>query len=324
MRIAVVGPRYPDSFSDNICDVLETDGHEVDAVGAATPRSQNVFVNEAFSISRRLPSIERRMENRVVSRCREWSPDLVLTVESLLPDTVAEVKRLGCKVAFWFPDHVGSIGRHEMFVAPYDALFFKQPRLVERARALLGAPVHYLPEACNPRWHKPIGTERNGYVVVAGNMYPWRARLLERLLEADIPIKIFGSYWPRWLKSPEVRKHHTWRYITGDEKAREFRAAGLVLNSLYPAEVDGYNARVFEATGCGAAVLTEARPELEEWFVSGQEVQTYSTFDELLERARWLLDHPDEGREMGDAAAKRAHAEHTYSHRFRVMFEVLS
>jgi spore maturation protein CgeB len=43
-----------------------------------------------------------------------------------------------------------------------------------------------------------------------------------------------------------------------------------------------------------------------------------------VDRARWLLDHPEEGRRLGDAAAKRAHAEHTYSHRFQKLFEALA
>ncbi|MGH2808633.1 MAG: CgeB family protein [Actinomycetota bacterium] len=325
MRIAVVGTDHPDSFSDNVCDVLRSLGHDVHVAGPALPETGMTLPDKAISVISSVPAVEMRLQRRVVARCAAWEPDLVLSVQSLMPASVAALKRAGSKVALWFPDAVANLGRHEMFVAPYDGIFLKQPRVVERARSLLAAPVFYLPEACNPKWHRPIdGPHREPVVVVAGNMYPWRIRLLERLVAAAIPIKLFGTYWPSWISSPEVRKHHTGRYIAREDKAREFRAAAVVLNNLHPAEVDGYNCRLFEATGCGAAVLTERRAELEEFFDEGTEVEAFSSFDELVERARALIDDPDAGRKLGDAAATRAHAEHSYSHRLERIFELLA
>jgi spore maturation protein CgeB len=325
MRIAVVGSDYPDSFSDNVCDVLRSLGHDLLVAGPAIPETGRKFVDRAVSMVAKSPAVEQRLQRRVVERCEEWNPELVLSVQSLMPASVAALKRTGTKVALWFPDHVANLGRHEMFVAPYDAVFLKQPRVVERARALLAAPAHYLPEACNPRWHRPIDDlERDPVVVVAGNMYPWRIRLLERLLSAGVPIKLFGTYWPSWYESPEVRRHHTGRYITREEKSREFRSAAVVLNNLHPGEVDGYNCRLFEATGCGAAVLTERRTELASFFDEGTEVEVFGSFDELVERARALIGNLEAGRRLGDAAAARAHAEHTYQHRFERMFEILA
>ena len=58
-------------------------------------------------------------------------------------------------VAYWSPDPVTSLGRSLMLLAPYDAIFFKEPHIVDRLRAMTDLPVYYLPEACNPRWHQP-------------------------------------------------------------------------------------------------------------------------------------------------------------------------
>jgi spore maturation protein CgeB len=83
------------------------------------------------------------------------------------------------------------------------------------------------------------------------------------------------------------------------------------------------NCRLFEAAGCGAAILTERRPDLEDLFAVGPEVASYDSFDVLVDRARWMLDHPDAVRAMGDQAATRAHAYHTYEPRLEQLLAAL-
>ena len=85
-----------------------------------------------------------------------------------MPESVAGLRRNGARVALWFPDAVANLGRALMLMAPYDALFFKEPHLVDRLRAMLDLPVYYLPEACNPRCHRPT--------VPAGTRAPSRHR----------------------------------------------------------------------------------------------------------------------------------------------------
>ena len=85
-----------------------------------------------------------------------------------------------------------------MPLAPYDVIFFKEPVLADRLRAMLDLPVYYLPEACNPRWRRPVapaGTDPR--LVIACGMYPSRVRLLERLIAKGIPLRLYGSGFPR-------------------------------------------------------------------------------------------------------------------------------
>ena len=98
----------------------------------------------------------------------------------------------------------------------------------------------------------------------------------------------------------------------------------MVLNNLHPAEIHGVNARLFEAAGCGAAVLTEFRPSLPELFEIGTELLAFSDFDELVSQAERLLDDPSLGAKLGDAAALRAHENHTHQKRLAVILEKLS
>lgn len=211
-----------------------------------------------------------------------------------------------------------------MLLAPYTAMFFKEPRLVERLSATLGVPAYYLPEACNHRWHRstePQGTDP--VIVVAGNIYPSRLRLIERLLKAQVPLVLYGSSIARWLAGHSALSCHTHRYIARREKADIFRRAAAVLNNLHPGEIDGVNCRLFEAAGSGAVVLTEDRPVMQELF-ENDEVFAWSTFDELVDRARAAVAGAGSFASTGDRAALRAHRDHTYEQRLSVIIEHLT
>ena len=103
-----------------------------------------------------------------------------------------------------------------------------------------------------------------------------------------------------------------------------FRSAIGVLNSIHPAEIVGVNARLFEAAGSGAAVLTEYRPVVPDLFAVGDEVLAYRDFDELVDQAARLLNEPGLTARLGDSATKRAHREHTYERRLTTILEHIS
>jgi spore maturation protein CgeB len=324
LRVGVVGSVQPDYFADNVSDALARTGHSVTHLGPARERHNNRHIDSVITVARQaMPRLDERIQQRLVNVARDADCEIIINLDlDLLPGTVAQLRRAGVRVAFWFPDCVANMGRQMMLLAPYNALFFKEPHIVDRLKATLDLPVYYLPEACNPRWHRtlaPAGTKP--HLVLAGNMYPSRVKLLERLLEKGIPLKLYGSDFPRWLGDSPVRDVHTGRCIFREEKAQVFRSATGVLNNLHPAEIIGVNARLFEAAGCGAAVITEFRPAVSELFEVGSEVLTYNDFDELVDQANRLLSEPGLTASLGDAAAYRAHRDHTYDLRVAEILE---
>jgi len=326
MRIGIVGPAWPDSFAGNIIDSLRAMGHQPVSVGSSHSLRGHYTLAVAGMVRNALPALDERLQRRIVREAREADCEIVIAVEQrLVPDTVRQLRRGGAKVGLWFPDALVNLGRQLMLLSPYDAVFFKEPHVVRRLGAVLDAPLFYLPEACNPRWHRPLttpGTEP--YLVLAGNMYPSRIRLLERLLAHGIPLKLYGGGFPRWIGKTPLRAVHTGRCVFGEEKAQVFRSATAVLNTLHVGEIEGVNARLFEATGSGAAVLTEFRPALPDLFSVGQEVLAFHDFGELVAQAQRLLSEAGLSAKLGDAAAARAHEAHTYEKRLTVILEKLS
>lgn len=333
MRILVIGSVYPDSFADNVLVSLQDAGHEALAV-APYP---DVF-NRGARLTARLrsdaqavPRLARRLQRQVLDAAAEHRPELVLNLDHQLSFTlVPELRALtGAPIAFWFPDSAANLGRETHVLAGYDAVFLKDTAVAERYRRVLGINAHFLAEACNPRWHRPIGdvsgpAERPA-VLIAGNMYATRLVLVRALLERGVEVVVEGPPWARWLPADGVvRRTHTGRYLAREQKARAFRAAPVVLNALGAAEGDGLNCRLFEATACGALVVSEWRPRLPELFDEQREVRSYRDFETLVLAIEKLcaLDH-EQRRAMGDAAAARARRQHTYTHRFARMLSAL-
>lgn len=327
MRVGVVGQASPDCFADNIGDALRRGGHQVTMLGPAWAWHRHRPVRSLALMARQgLPAVDERAQRRLAGTAAEAGCEVVLSTDAhLAPGAVRQMKRAGLRVAFWFPDSVANLGRQLMLLAPYDALFFKEPWLVKRLRACLDLPVYYLPEACNPQWHRPLTPAGSQpYLVIAGNMYPSRVRLLERLIAKDIPVRLYGPGFPRWIGETTAQQAHAGVAVFREDKARVFRSAAGVLNTMHPSEVEGVNARLFEAVGCGAAVLTEFRSTLPQLFRVGEEVLVYHDFDELVGQASRLLNEAGLTARIGDAAARRAHRDHTYDLRVAEILEKLS
>lgn len=327
MHVGLVGPHSPDSFVDNIGDSLVRMGHQVSYLGGTNVSLGGRVGGRIAELAMvALPDLEDRHHHRLVRAALHRECDVVITVDgTVAPRAVATLRRHGVGVALWFPDHVSNLGRARMITAPYSALFFKEPLLVRRLRDVLDLPVWYLPEACNPRWHRPVGEAGAGAsIAVVGNSYPSRILLLRRLHQAGIPLCVYGPPPARWLRDLLPPGIHAGRTAFREDKSRVFRTAAGVLNNLHPAEIQGVNARLFEATAAGGAVLCERRVVLDDLYDIDREVLTFVTFDELLGHCRALLGDPDLTRDIGDAAAKRAHAEHSYDNRLPLILEKIA
>lgn len=325
MKAVVVGVAWPDSFAYNIAAGLRELGCSVTAVEEVRPRVPGAPAAVLSELAFKSVSVDDAWQRRVCRRILAAEPDLVLSADArLAPSVVTRLRKAGCRTAFWFPDHVSNLGRMTMLAAGYDVVAFKDLLLVERLAATYTSNVRYLPEACNPSLHHPPPgvVPHRREIVVVGNLYQTRLQLLRRLHDSGIPLRLYGSGFPRWSSPGQLQSLYTGEHVTGLRKAEVFRSAAAVLNNLHPAEMNGVNARLFEAAGSGGLLLTEARPALAALF-SSQEVVSFSTYDQLHEAAQAALHGDLPAREMGDRASSRAHAEHKYSDRLRLLLEWL-
>ncbi len=152
-----------------------------------------------------------------------------------------------------------------------------------------------------------------------GGLYPYRAKFLERLLQADVKLTIFGRSFGyvtgRW------RSAFREEYITGARKSELIYGAKVVLNNMHYGEVEGVNCKFFEIMGSAGCQLCDDKPVIPQLARAGQEVVTFDSVDECIDKIRYLLERPAERHAIAHAARERALAEHTYEHRIREILE---
>lgn len=86
----------------------------------------------------------------------------------------------------------------------------------------------------------------------------------------------------------------------------------------------GANMRVFEACGVGTCQLVDHVDEVLQAFEPDREVVTYRSIDECIEKANWLLDHPQERAVIAAAGQARALRDHSVARRAEALHEDLS
>jgi spore maturation protein CgeB len=333
----VVGEFAADRFGAHIADTLEEMGCTVERfemgqkpiVSSRIAHRVRSIQNIATSaLLDRVPVVRQRRALRLATRAIRARADLILlTYDYLLPPEVDLVKsRTGAAVVMWYPDHIGNMGRMAWLAANLDGVFVKDPYLVRAMGPTALAPVYYLPEAFNPSRHRlpDIPIDRSAYqceVTTAGTMHAARYAIFRQLKGFDV--RIWGEPPPWWLPMGVTAAMHQGRYVVNEEKAVAFTSAAVVLNTLYPAEICGLNARAFEAAGVGAFQMIDWRPGLSQLFEDGVEVVSFHSLEDMLEKLHHYLARPAERQEIAAAGKARAARDHTYAVRLNMLMRTL-
>lgn len=331
-RILLIGSRYDvDSMEWHVVDSLRQLRHEVKLVETSLVRSMrgrlvsNVVYKLANLVAR---EPELLSDAKILRAIDHFSPTLILVIlgNQLSPKSMVRLRtRTKAPIVCWSQDQMTTLGRQFVLGAGYDAVFLKDRYMQDLfSRMIKSTSFYYLPEACNPRVHRPLTLTSEDYarfgceVGIAATLYYYRQEILQQLKEFDL--KIWGSV-PDWLLN-RVSDRHMGREIYLDDKARAALAARISLNTLHLAEVDGLNCRAFELAGCGAFQVVTNKPVVKEHFIPGKEIETFDSIGELIEKLRFYLKHQDLAEAIAKRGQVRAHAEHTYEHRLRELIAI--
>jgi len=132
------------------------------------------------------------------------------------------------------------------------------------------------------------------------------ARLLLRGGEATPPQSSIDEGVARRARPP----------LFGLDMFRQLRAGRVALNTHIDISThSASNMRLFEATGVGSCLLTDAKENLRELFEPDAEVVAYRDAEECVEKVKYLLGHESERRSVAAAGQRRTLREHTFASR---------
>lgn len=79
------------------------------------------------------------------------------------------------------------------------------------------------------------------------------------------------------------------------------------------------NARMFEVAGCGSVLLTDWKKNISDLFLEDQEVVTYKSTEECIEKLDYLLNNPNKMLEIATLGQKRCLRDHLFEDRVRLL-----
>jgi hypothetical protein len=215
-------------------------------------------------------------------------------------------------------------------VEGFDFVATSFPHFVERIRSR-GVDSEYLKLAFDTRIRELVPesdphSERLEDVVFVGgvhpDVHPAGTALLERIC-TERPIAVFGYGADALPATSAIRERYRGE-AWGLDMYRALASAKVALNRhIDVAEGHANNMRLYEATGMGAALLTDNGVNLAELFVPGREVATYDGADDVIARIDDLL-ADDTGRiAIAEAGQWRTTVEHTWENRMGELAEML-
>ena len=206
----------------------------------------------------------------------------------------------------------------------FDYVFFNQVRAMEEFLKItpnamnhfMGRPVHFLPHGVEPLAYPQFEIIKKYDVCFIGHLQDQknyngfsRVDMLDRAFKA-FPNFYFGT---RNMSRPGVNMF--------EDAARKFCMSKIVLNISIG---DDLNMRLFESMATGSFLLTNWLPTLGDLFEDGKHLVTYKTLDELVEKAKYYLEHDEEREKIAKAGQEEVLAKHTYSHRIQTILDVIN
>ncbi len=84
------------------------------------------------------------------------------------------------------------------------------------------------------------------------------------------------------------------------------------------------NIRMFESTGMGALLITEDAPNIDKLYKSGEEVITYTSINDLIDKIAYYIDKPQERESIALAGQARTLKDHSTVQRSQELIEIFS
>ena len=339
MNILIIGKFSADQFGYHISDTLRDMGHQTiefeptlkykyysSTLLRRIDQISNSLANEFINIEA-FRSIRKKRLNKILTENK--IDFIIVTHDFLYPDETKLLKDMTkSPLILWFPDAIINFNKAMFIVSGYDFLFFKDPYIVLTLRNDYDIKnVFYLPECCNPKYHKPIPLSTKDYeeykseITTFGNPHALRMYFFRRLKEYNV--RIWGYIPPIWIKNMDYKKLFTGKYVVYEEKAKAVLSSKIVINSLHPAEIVGINARAFEVAGIGGFQMIHWRPGLSQFFDDQKEIVTFKSFNELKRKIDYYLDNENERKKIAECGQRRAHIEHTYQLRIQLMLDTV-
>ncbi|MBW7875157.1 MAG: glycosyltransferase family 1 protein [Candidatus Cloacimonetes bacterium] len=130
-----------------------------------------------------------------------------------------------------------------------------------------------------------------------------RKKIVNQLREKGIHVDCFGHGWDN---GP----------VSAGDVFSIMNDSWVSLNFSNSSGMNQIKARIFEATGAGACLVSEDARDIDRFLVPGEEIVLYKRVEDCAQKISSLLENPEKRDEIANKAYLKTKMEHTYTQRF--------
>lgn len=280
--------------------------------------------------------LRRAYQEAVWRECERLRPDVFFTVKGtgLSSALLERVRALGTKTLMYYPDfHFDHPGLDQRSFKFYDLFVTTKSFQLDWLRERLGSErVAYIPHGFTDALFQPVfdkidGAELRFDVLYMGNHSPYKQAWLERLLELspELNLGVVGGRWREQqfpLRIPESSMLGEVRGLSLAELVQRSKInIGLHFGKTKSGWGDLVSRRTFEIPACKGFMLHLDNAEVRTLFDVGDEIDVFSSPEELHKKICFYLDHPARRAEMIERAFTRAVPNYGHASRARQLHE---
>jgi hypothetical protein len=277
-----------------------------------------------------LPFVPRWLAERdprlaiAVEQVRAAAPDVLYLQDlNLFPPKVLRSLRRFARLI------VGQIASplpaHE-YVQAFDLILTSFPHYVDRFRQM-GIASEYFRIGFDPIVLDELGpVEQFRPCTFVGGLsaaHGDRTDFLERIAR-ETELEVFGYGADSLASASPIAPRHRGE-VWAMDMYRVLAESRITINvHIDVAEQFANNMRLYEATGCGALLITDHKSNLHELFAPGEEIVSYRSPEEAVEQIRYYTQHEARARDIAQAGQARTLAAHTYRVRMEELAAILN
>lgn len=336
-------PQYEEAFARGLRD----SGVEVSAL-----TTSNFFKGFLGRIQQTIPfpgPVLLRLNRAVVAAAKDQQPDLVLfwRPTHILPKTIRQLASMGVQTVSnnnddpFGPKVHGNVPWHHHFLwywyikclPLFNYNFFYREINRTEAKAVGARHAEVLLPYFMPWQDHPVqltNAEQQRYetdvVFVGHHESDGREGSIRALVSAGIRVKLWGGhYWSRAVLGDLYDRLAPIVPAEGDAYGKALCGAKVCLCFLSKLNRDTYTRRCFEIPACGKAMLAERTDDLMQFYKEDEEACFFSSPEELVRKAQWLINNPDIRESIAQAGLRRAWTDgHDVTSRARSFLQIIS
>ena len=166
------------------------------------------------------------------------------------------------------------------------------------------------------------------------DIHKHRISVIKKIIDEGFRIKIWGNVACSWKELGEdIYNVHTKTPVINQQHSMVCQASKLIIGVDQDRNIElGHSARLYRVLACGGTYLLNATKGVNKMFkvnkdgqdITGdEELIFYYSYDDLVNKMDFLLEHDDIRRRIGENGMKKVIEKHTWDERIKEMIEIM-